>query len=89
MTVYNLRYQSDPCVNFVVVFCSNAPPVLAAAVARAVADRILSENMDTYLEEKLVEQPQWEGEEPVADEQCKLSGYGNIPLTRKGDTSDR
>ena len=64
------RYKSDPCVNFV-VFCSNAPPVLAAAVARAVADRILSENMDTYLEEKLVEQPQWEGEEPVADEQCK------------------
>ena len=67
-------YKSDLCVNFVIVFCSNAPPVLAAAVARAVADRILSENMDTYLEEKMVEQPQWEGEEPVADEQCKLAG---------------
>ncbi len=47
--------------------------MLAAAIARHIADKVLAENLDVYLEEKLVEQPQWEGEEPVADEQCKLA----------------
>ncbi|XP_072034099.1 protein phosphatase 1F-like isoform X2 [Amphiura filiformis] len=60
------------CMDWVLEYLqdrNHAPPVLAAAIARHIADKVLAENLDTYLEEKLVEQPQWEGEEPVADEQ--------------------
>ena len=57
---------------FLFYYNSKAPPVLAAHIARHIADEILKEDHNQYLEVKTVEQPQWEGEDPVPDETCRF-----------------